>query len=199
VRLWVIGLLIMGIVSSQSVAGELTLTRISATFGTIQSLQSQAVEYSNVFYPELQVQGDLFARGIGWETFWGYWDDGITQVQVVDAIVYNSTGHMVGLRISFDPKQLEPNFLLPVVVWSGLAHHFISLEDLGATDYTGAHGTDQSVSANSWEVGARSNIGITEQVSLRIEVRQLFYVGDPIPGLPKDERLNYGVGIGFGF
>ena len=196
-RTWLILLLTVGVISTPCSAGELTLNRIAATFGSIQSLGWNDTEAPNVFYPELQVQGVLLTRGIGWESFWGYWDDGITQVQIRDAIVYSSSGHMVGVRVSVDPRQLLAQWPLPIVLWGGVAHQFISLNDLGYEDFTGSRGYDHAIGTNSWEFGGRAMIGLTKKVGLQLEARQLYYLGDELSGLSRDERWNVNLGVGF--
>jgi hypothetical protein len=194
-RTCLITLLTVGVISTPCSAAELTLNRIAATFGSIQPLGWN--DAPNVFYPELQVQGVLLTRGIGWESFWGYWDDGITQVQVRDAIVYSSSGHMLGARVSVDPKLLLAQWPLPIVVWGGVAHQFISLNDLGYTDFAGSGGYDHAIGANSWEFGGRALIGLTNKIGLQLDARHLYYLGDELPGLSRDNRWNVNLGIGF--
>jgi hypothetical protein len=121
----------------------------------------------------------------------------LSRPQIKDAIVYSSTGHLVGLRIRFEPTQLAPGLPLPIVVWCGLAHQFIALNDLGGGDYAGAQGVDQAAAADSWEIGALLHFGITPRAALRFELRRLYMFGDAIAGLSRRNRQSYSLGLEF--
>lgn len=82
-----------------------------------------------VFYPEVQIGGDLGRPGFGWEVFWGYTDDGPKATEVPMSGAYSS--HAAGVRFAVRPQFLLPHWAIPLGVFVGGAFHSVTYRRFG--------------------------------------------------------------------
>jgi len=178
---------------------QLSLDSFSANVGTIRTTHSEHSVYSDyqyAFYPELQIGGTLFLSYFKWTTYWGYWSDGITEpLDVMDMVTYSGQTHILGARVTFHPAEVAPEFPLPVGIFAGFAHHFISVEYVGGLGFDGKPGHDYTQTLNTFELGLNIDVSVLGPINLRGEVHQLFPLGNESTNATQRGRRAYKVGL----
>jgi len=187
-------LIILTIILGSNSIAQVDLNFFSLQAGAIGGIANPHY----VFYPEAQVGGFLGEPFIQWSLYWGYWDDGITSApEVTDNIEYTYSAHIVGARFFFLPAQADNHWPLPIALWAGIAHHFISRTYLAGSDYSGIPGSNGSESINTVEAGLRLYFKITRSTELRAEGHQFFRLGDEPLDQAQTNRTAYSVGLAF--
>lgn len=176
--------------------GQISTTGVSAHVGTIRALESDGVEEQYVFYPELQLNGQFLFPSFRWSTYWGYWDDAINDVRVVDAIVYSTRGHIIGGRIAFVPSLAAEHWPLPITIFAGLAHHFVSVRYVGGEDFAGTRGNDGTRTSNTFEIGLSGFVNISDFMQFRAEAHQFFGLSDDPRAHSHKGRRAFTIGLG---
>src|SRR5260221_6968133 len=118
--------LLLTIIAVSSALPQFSVNSVSVSVGAIRSLGIEGREYKYVAYPEVQLGGECLLPFLGWSAYWGYWDDGVEHTDISDQIAVSTHGHIVGARIAFFPKLAMEQWPLPIALFGGLAHQFIS-------------------------------------------------------------------------
>lgn len=175
--------------SSHPAPAQLTVNSVSLNAGTIRSLSAESWTNNHwKFYPELQLGGDLFVAPFRWTMYWAYWSDGFQKVPFYYWSVYSYSSHIIGARV----QVVLPR--APLGVFVGISQHFIARTYLGGTnDFPGKPLTDISANATTFELGLNGEVELCQPLALRLEVHQLFPLGDrPFEGVQKDRRAYTG-------
>ncbi|HUL44295.1 MAG TPA: hypothetical protein VLY03_08055 [Bacteroidota bacterium] len=179
----------LSVVSAQMALPQITLNSIGVNVGMIHAFAAEKY----VFYPELEIGGQPAISCFGWSVYVAHWDDAMHGVTVTDNAIYSLSGNILGARISFDPSKVSGNWILPLQVFGGIAHYFISAKYVGGVNYSG--GTDYfgPNSGTSLEFGLKSSINLSESFGLRAEGHRLFPIED------RAGRFVYSVGTNYIF
>ena len=161
---------------SSSVA-QINVNSVSFGFGIIHPFGSFH-ENEYVFYPELRIIGRCFLSYLDWSTYWGYSDDRVDEVRYTDAIVYSARTNIIGGRIAFTPARALKHWILPITIFGGISHHFISLKYIGGGDYDGNIGYDHNIGSNTLELGLKVYYIIVEPIEIQAEAHQFFGLGN---------------------
>lgn len=167
-------ILLLVALSTSGALGQVGLNSLSFGAGVIGTLYPPGNSEPYVFYPEVQLEGEFFRRYIDWSVYWGYWNDRIDQLDISDAIVYSSSGHIIGGRIVFIPSLADEHWTVPVAIFGGIAHQFMSITYVGGEDNGGRTGSDHTAASNTLELGLRISLAISDPIQLRAEAHQLF-------------------------
>lgn len=182
---------------------QISLNTLSANVGTIRTLfpnYSPYEDYQYSFYPELQVGGDFLTPSIQWIVCWGYWMDGVKKAfPVADMVTYSYSSHLLGARFNIFPGKLLPHWPLPVGVFTGLAHHFISGKYVGGFGLDGRPGRDFTRSGNTFEAGINAELEALGPIAVRGEIHQLFPLGNEWLDRMQKNRRAYTVGLAVHF
>lgn len=197
-----------GLESKQFTPGSLDNVLISANIGFIRTVFPDYVHYSDyqyAFYPELEVDAEILAPYTRGGVYWGYWNDGVNSpLPVKDAVTFSYRSHILGARITFLPKKLLDNWLLPFGVFVGAARHFISEQCVGGFDIGGstcneAHYRDSRYNIHTLEAGLSSEFRIGGAFKIRGKVYQFIPLGNSEMDRYQEKRRGYSVGLGFIF
>jgi len=194
---------IVNVVGVRTTLAQLNLNAVSANVGTIRTLfpdYSFYQDYQYAVYPEVQIAGNFFIPSVQWIAYWGYWSDGVDKaLPVADYDTYSYSSHIVGVRLTFLPAKLLPHWPLPVGVFSGFAHHFISRRYVGGFGYDGKHGQDFADDANTVEIGLNAEVDVLGPIAIRGEVQQFIPLGNDYFSQMQKNRRAYKVGLAFRF
>jgi hypothetical protein len=125
--------LLAAVIFTAPVLGQIGVNTVTARFGIIDAPNAN----KQIFYPELEIGGKAFLPSLGWSAYWGYWDEAIRETAVSDQAVYSTRGQILGGRILFDPSKALDRWVLPVIIFVGISHQFISPTYVGGSDLTG--------------------------------------------------------------
>jgi len=182
---------------------QLGFDNVSANLGTIRTTYSESSPYSDYqysLYPEFQAGGRFFTSFFRWAAYWGYWTDGIDHaLPVADMVTYSSKSHIVGFRLAFFPADMAPEWTLPIGIFAGIAHHFVSIHYIGGFGIDGKPGHDFSEYLNTFELGLNTDFSIIGPLGMRAEIHQFFpTAGKQIDKAQKGRRA-YKVGLALQF
>ncbi len=182
---------------------QLSLNTVSANIGTIRTLSPDASFSQNhqyALYTELQIGGNFLIPSVRWSVYWGYWTDGVEEtLPVMDFVTYSYSSHIVGGRFNFLPAKLLPHWPLPVGIFAGVGHHFISGKYVGGFGLDGAPGQDFTVGATTLEIGLNAEADLLGPIAVRGEVQQFISFGDGEFDRLQKNRRAYKVGLAFTF
>lgn len=197
---WVaIALVSIDVVCAQA---QTNLNHVSVNAGIIRALDPHGAgpvggEY--VFYPEIQVGGDLFTPGLRWIAFWGYADEGARAPYGGLFGVYSS--HAVGGRVQVRPEELLPHWVIPAGIFVGAAYHAATYRIVSRHVFveTASHGQilrrDFAEHILALEAGVNLEIRIIGSFGIRIEGRQSIPLSGQFPDSMMEERRSITGGI----
>ena len=179
--------------------GQFNVNAVSANVGTIRTMwpdQSLFENYQYTLYYELQIGGQFFAPSLKWVAYWGHWDDGIAgALPVADMATHSYSSHVVGLRFSVHPAKLLAHWPLPIGVFAGASHEFLSKRYVGGHDYYGRPGNDYAEDVTTLEIGLNVEVEILSPLAIRGEIRQLFPLGDREVDQRQKGRRAFTIGV----
>jgi hypothetical protein len=172
---------------------------VSARAGWIANPYSSSLEKNRwLFFPELEIGGELFTPPLSWSATWGYWTEGITEVlPIADFVTYSHSGHIVTLRIALDPQALDPHLPLPIELFAGAAGHFQEIRYVGGFDYAGRAGENSSDLSVTGLLGLGVRLRVLSQVRLEAEGVQFIPFSDS--GRAQKGRRAFTLGVGLVF
>jgi hypothetical protein len=196
----IIAVLVAVLFGSGSTAfGQFNMNTVSANVGTIRTMwpdQSVFEEYQYTLYYELQIGGLFFAPSFKWVAYWGHWDDGIARaLPVADLATHSNSGHVIGARVFVLPTELLAHWPLPVGVFAGASHEFLSIRYVGGHDYYGRPANDYTEDVTTLEIGLNVEVEILSPLAIRGEIRQLFPLGDQEVDQRQKGRRAYTIGV----
>ena len=178
---------------------QLSFNTFSANIGAIRTTfpdDSRYSKYQYAIYPEFQVGGDFVVSYFRWTIYWGFWNDGITQaLPVADMVTYSNQSHITGFRFTFLPSQIAPEWPLPVGVFGGIAHHFMSATYVGGLGLDGKPGQDFTQGSSTFELGLNAHLSILGPIKIGGEVHQYFPLSDEYLDRTQKNRRAYKVGL----
>jgi len=179
--------------------GQFNVNAASANVGTIRTMwpdQSLFENYQYTLYYEVQIGGQFFAPSLKWVAYWGHWDDGIAkELPVADMVTHSYSSHAVGVRFNVLPAELLAHLPLPIGVFAGGSHEFLSSRYVGGHDYYGRPGNDYTEEVTTLEIGLNVEVEILSPLAIRGEIRQLLPLGDrEVDQLQKGRRA-YTIGV----
>lgn len=180
-------------------SAQLSFNSVGANVGITSTMFPASRTTKYVLYPEVEIGGQFFPQYLQWSAFWGYWDDGINQGHLTETVEYSAHGHTVGIRLAFYPSSALKEWPLPIAIFGGLTHHFVSLTYLGGEDFFGNPGHDASTSLTSAEAGMRLFARTAQSLEFRLELRGVYAIrrGDFL--LNADERRVIDAGVEYSF
>ncbi len=154
---------------------QLKLSSLTVRAGVIRNLsieQSVASEPNWTFYPEVQIGGMFFAPSFTWGLSWGYWTTHLDRViDESSPLTYSRTGHIVALRVGFNPIALEDRMPIPVTPFAGIAGHFVDNRYQGGRDSFGNAGSDSYQRSLTPMIGLAISLPILQELTLEAEGR----------------------------
>lgn len=194
---------IVNLVAVNTTLAQLSLNTVSVNVGTIRTLFSdlsfyQGYQYS--VYPEVQIGGNVFIPSVRWIAYWGYWTDGVEKAfPVTDHVTYSYSSHIVGARFNFFPAKLLPHWPLPIGIFTGVAHHFISGKYVSGSGFDGRPGQDLAGDATTFEIGLNAEVEVLGPIAVRVEVQQFVPLGSKEFDQLQKNRRAYKVGLALTF
>jgi len=174
---------------SNQLSAQLTLNSVGFRLGTIEALSTDKI----VFYPEIQTGGQCFLQYLEWTAFIAYWDDAATPAYLSEHAFYSTKGSIMGGRIAFDPSKADEHWVLPIDLFVGFAHQFISPTYAdGPSEPTGSEYMGPT-GINSFEIGISAYASIFDTIELSAQIQQLFAISEV------SKRLSYSVGFNYVF
>ena len=186
---------------------QVNLNSVSLNAGIIRVLNPYTIDahgFPFVFYPEIQVGGDLFRPGFQWTVFWGYADDGDQQAGV-DYLGGAYSSHAVGIRLEIRPEHLLPHWAIPVGVFAGAGYHAFTFRNPDNRTWVesalseGPITHEPSAQFVALEAGANLEFHIIGPFALRGEFRQMIPLEHGWPDSMVMERRSVTAGIGYHF
>jgi hypothetical protein len=182
-----------------STLGQVSLNTVSANIGAIRTFLPahspfQAYQYS--VYPEIQAGGEFFTPSVVWSTYWGYWTDGVARAfPIADYVTYSHASHIVGARFQFSPARILPHWPIPIGIFTGVAHHFITATYIGGFAYDGRPGHDFTADATTLEFGLNIEVEVFGPIIIRGEAQQYVGLGSKDFDRLQKDRRSYKVGF----
>jgi hypothetical protein len=169
-------------------SAQLSLDTYSANLGMIRTTYSSYPKY--VFYPELQLGGNLFTSSFRWSGYWGYWTDGIDQpFSAPDMVTYSRQIHILGIRVAFFPARGI------IGIFGGVARHLTSVHYVGGFGFDGRPGHDFDESVSTIEIGINADLPLFGPFNIRGEIHQFFPVGERSNDREQQGRIAYTIGL----
>ena len=179
---------------------QVDISSLTVRMGATRTLWPDISPYSGhmwSFYPELEIGGRFIVPCLSWGASWGYWSDGIDEAYpAMDMTTYSSSSHIVAARIGFQPQRLDSHWPIPVMIFTGVAQHFIEQKYIGG----GGEGRkDISEKSTTAFAGLGFSIPVGTYLSIKAEALQFIPVGDSrIDYLQKNRRtFTLGVSVAF--
>jgi hypothetical protein len=172
---------------TNSSRAQLTLNSVGFRLGTIEAYSTNKM----VFYPEIQTGGQFFLQYLEWTAYYAHWDDAVTQVNTTENAVYSIRGNILGARIALNPSKLDEHWSLPITVFGGIAHQFISPTYVGGSNQISGTEYLGSNAINSFEFGVSAFARIFDAVELHAQVQQLFAISEVSKRLSCSAGVNY--------
>jgi hypothetical protein len=199
--------IILTMIFANSSLAQISFNSVSANVGQIRTLFPDIELYSDhqhAFYSELEVDAEIVVTYIRGGVYWGYWNDGVNNLSIIDAVYYSFNSHIVGTRFTFLPEKLFDNWLLPFGIFGGAAHHFISARCVGGVDFVGNTCNsdlyeDFTGNINTLEVGLSTEVRIIGPLKIHGKVNQFIPLGDKEFDRRQKKRRIYKVGLVFSF
>ena len=192
---------------SESLA-QMRFNSISTNIGSIRTLHPSHSPYSDyqyALYYGLEVDAEIIANYIRGGLYWGHWNDRVVDpLSVRDMVTFSDRSHIIGIRFSFLPVKLWENWTLPLGIFIGTSHHFISSKCVGGFDFasnTCSSGYDD-ITGNSTtlEFGLMSSdLNLFGPLVLRGEIKQFIPLGDSQFDQFQKNRRAFNVSIGYKF
>jgi hypothetical protein len=194
---------IISVIVVRTTTAQIHLNTVSANIGSIRTLfpdYSFYHDFQYSIYPEFQIGGDFLTPSIRWVTYWGFWADGIENaLPVADFVTYSYSSHIVGARFNFLLENFLPHVPLPIGIFTGVAHHFISVRYVGGFGFDGKAGHDYSDGVTTFEIGVNGEVDVFDQIAIRAEVQQFVPLGSKEFDRAQKNRRAYKVGLAFTF
>ena len=196
-----IALVSLGVVCAQA---QTNVNHVSVNAGIIRALDPHlagALGGEYVFYPEVQVGGDLFTPGLRWVVFWGYADDGARAPYWGLFGVYSS--HAVGVRVQIRPEDLLPHWVIPVGIFAGAAYHAATYRIVSRREVVETAGQGQISRRDlaeeilAFEAGVNLEVRIIGAFGIRIEGRQSIPLSKQFPDRMMEERRSITGGVSY--
>ena len=185
---------------------QVNVNSVSLNAGIIRMLNPHTIDahgFPFVFYPEIQVGGDLFAPGFRWTAFWGYADDGGQEQESFPLGVYSI--HTIGVRLELRPEQLLPHWTIPVGVFAGAGYHAATYRSVSNRIWVESSASEGPITHEpsaqfvAFEAGANLEFHIIGPFALRAEFRQMIPLENRWPDSMVMERRSVTAGIGYHF
>ncbi len=190
---------IAGVVAVRPMTAQIHLNMVSANVGSIRTLfpdHSFYHDFQYSFYPEFQIGGDFLTPSIQWVTYWGFWKDGVEKaLPVADFVTYSFSSHIIGARFNLLLAHVLPHWPLPLGVFAGVAHHFISGTYIGGFGLDGMPGRDYSDGVTTLELGLNAKADLFEPIAIRAEVQQFVPLGTKEFDRAQKNRRAYKIGL----
>jgi hypothetical protein len=177
---------------------QLNVNSIGAGMGLIAPLGDGGIGTRYVAYPELQLGGEFLLPYLGWSAYWGYWDDGIETTTISDQTSYSTHGHILGTRIAFFPSIALQQWPLPIALFGGVAHHFITYRIVDRY-YTANITPEGTAGSNAFEFGLTVYASVLRTIQLRAEAEQYVGLGDEDFRWSQTDRRAYKLGAAYIF
>jgi hypothetical protein len=120
--------------------------------------------FKNSLYFAFQSGGDFFDPGFNWSTNFSYWEQNIEPVMTssfIDGHIPDSrSSYIIGGRLSIDLAKTLPHWILPIVLFSGISHHFISYK-YNSENIPAGYNLKIKNDLNSFDFGFNSYIKIS--------------------------------------
>lgn len=176
---------------------QVCLSSISVMAGSMGTINAHEREYA--FYPEITVGGPIYASYLTWETYWGFWDDGIEREYMRDGWSYSHSGHILGARVGFSPQKAAEHWLIPLDLFAGVAHHFVKSKNLGGSDWDGRTGSDRQEKVTTAEIGLSARIALIGPVGIKGKVHKFFPLGNRKIDREQKGRRAFTLGVSLEF
>jgi len=157
---------------------QTNISSIAINIGDIRTLQlDYQFEDNHLYtvYSELQLGGSLPFKSFYWKSYYGYWDDHVSEpFPIVDGITYRGQSNILGFNVLFNFTEFEKQSPLDVLFLMGLSRHFIRYRYVGGSDYGGHPGSDDSRAINMWEIGIIFKRHLTGPFYVHGEIRRYY-------------------------
>jgi hypothetical protein len=178
---------------------QTNLNFISAGAGcTLKLFKFSGIPDDRLFYPEVQIGGNLLKSCFLWSVYYGYWKHNMDKPGYCCSegpegcflIKYSTTGHICGLRLTFIPSKNIPDWKIPISFFIGFSHHFISNQISKEAGVGNFINTDDINDWNPLETGLRIDVQISKNISVFTQAELYF----PFMELPL-KRISGNIGL----
>ena len=189
---------VVSLFSASTTLAQINLNNISVNIGRVRNDLSSSQDILYSVYPEIQLSGDFFIPSIRWTVYWGYWTDGKDKE---DQVEYWRNIHIVGTRFTLLPKKLWDTWDLPIGIFIGFRHHFLSAKGFAfmTESFNGSLELPHDLYATTFDVGLIAEVQVLGPFGIKGELQKDFLFGENEYGYMDNYHLTYKAGIFYTF